>query len=77
MAGAKKGIQYRAAENLKPSRKTKPKSWNDVIDDLINKNTRHIIRRSKQTPYLQIRDKLTNKKFSITSIISTPFIIIS
>ena len=51
-----------------PSRKTKPKSWNDVIDDLINKNTRHIIRRSKQTPYLQIRDKLTNKQFSITSI---------
>ena len=51
-----------------PNKRIKPKSWDDIINELINKNTRFIVRRKSNRPYLLIRDKFTNKEFSLQPI---------
>ena len=51
-----------------PNKRIKPKSWNEIVSDLINLESRYMIRRSKKTPFLSIKDKLKNKEFSLRPI---------
>ena len=51
-----------------PVKRIKPKSWDDIISDLIIKDTRFIVRRKAKRAYLYIRDKFTNKEFSLNPI---------
>ena len=51
-----------------PRKTIKPQSWDDCIQKLINNDSRYMIRRSKKTPYLSIRDSLKNKEFSLNPI---------
>ena len=42
----------------------KTRSWEDVIDFLVDIDARYMLRRNKNTPFLCIRDKKTKKQFS-------------
>jgi len=46
----------------------RPKSWEDLIQHLINVDARYMVRRFKKSPYLQIRDKQTKQEFSLKAI---------
>ena len=46
----------------------KIRSWDDVIQHLIDVDARYMLRRFKKSPYLQIRDKQTKKEFSLKAI---------
>ena len=46
----------------------KIRSWDDVIQHLIDVDARYMLRRFKKSPFLQIRDKHTKKEFSLKAI---------
>ena len=43
----------------------KTRTWDDVIDFLVDIDARYMLRRNKNTPFLCIRDKQTKKQFSL------------
>ena len=48
--------------------KTKLRNWKDVVEDLVVQKSRYMIRRREKSPYLQIIDKQTKKRFSLKPI---------
>jgi len=48
--------------------RSKLRKWTDVVEDLVVQKTRYMIRRREKSPYLQIIDKHTKKRFSLAPI---------
>ncbi len=46
--------------------KSKVQSWESIVEELGQEESRHIIRRTKQTPFIQVRD--TTDKTSQASL---------
>ena len=51
-----------------PTPRAKFRSWSEVVEDLASEGTRYMIARRKQSPYLQIWDKVQEKRFTIPPI---------
>mgnify|MGYP003147764899 FL=1 len=48
--------------------RSKLRKWEDVVQDLVLQKSRYMIRRREKSTYLQIIDKQTKKRFSLTPI---------
>ena len=46
----------------------KTRTWEDIIDFLMDIDARYMIRRYKKSPFLSIRDKQTDKQYSLKPI---------
>ena len=54
-----------------PRRRLKIRNWDDVVENLMDRDTRYMVRKDNKSPYLQIRDKQTKKQFSLKPLIHT------
>ena len=54
-----------------PRRRLKIRTWDDVVENLMDRDTRYMVRKDNKSPYLQIRDKQTKKQFSLKPLIHT------
>ena len=49
-------------------KRRKTRTWEDVINFLVDIDARYMLRRNKNTPFLCIRDKQTKKQFSLKPV---------
>ena len=52
-----------------PRRGLKIRTWDDVIDHLMDINARHMVRKDSKSPYLCVKDKITKKQVSLRPLI--------
>ena len=49
-------------------KRRKTRTWEDVVDYLVDIDSRYMVRRYTKSPFLSIRDKQTNKQFSLKPV---------
>ena len=49
-------------------KRRKTRTWEDVIDFLVDIDSRYMVRRYKKSPFLSIRDKQTDKQYSLKPV---------
>ena len=49
-------------------KRRKTRTWEDVIDFLMDIDARYMLRRNKNTIFLCVRDKQTKKQFSLKPV---------
>ena len=54
-------------------KRRKTRTWEDVINFLVDIDARYMVLRYKKTPFLCIRDKQTKKQFSLKPV-KNPFL---